>query len=88
MAAGGDPWSVDAADGGLVAIQGPSWRMIVHWTARGAPLGEGIYPGGQSENPASPWYANQIADWRDGKYLPMPAAGAAAAGPIRWDLHP
>jgi penicillin amidase len=87
-AAGGDPWSVDAADGGLVAIQGPSWRMIVHWTARGAPLGEGIYPGGQSENPASPWYANQIADWRDGKYLPMPAAGAAAAGPIRWDLHP
>ena len=28
-AAGGDPWTVDAADGGLVATQGPSWRMIV-----------------------------------------------------------
>ncbi len=77
--AGGDPFTVDAADGGLTASQGPSWRMIVAWPAPGAPAAEGIYPGGQSENPASPWYANLIADWWDGKYLPMPRAGSAPA---------
>ena len=28
-ASGGDSWTVNAADGGLVSHQGPSWRMIV-----------------------------------------------------------
>jgi penicillin amidase len=87
-AAGGDPWTVDAAYGGMVAIAGPSWRMIVHWTRSGEAVGEGIYPGGQSENPASPWYDDQVADWWDGKYLPMPPAGGYATGPIRWELRP
>ncbi len=49
---------------------------------------EGVYPGGQSENPASPWYADQIADWWNGRYLPMPPATGYATGPIRWDLRP
>jgi penicillin amidase len=93
---GGDLWTPDAADGGLASSVGPSWRMIVHWTAPGAAAGEGIYPGGQSENPASPWYGNLIADWRAGRYLPMPparppaaaeAGGPARAGP-RWELRP
>jgi penicillin G amidase len=86
--AGGDPWTVDAADGGLVAAAGPSWRMIVHWTRSGKPVAEGIYPGGQSENPASPWYENLVTDWWDGKYLPMPSAGGQPSGPIRWELRP
>ncbi len=86
-AAGGDPWAVDAADGGLVARQGPSWRMIAAWTGPGAGTAEGIYPGGQSENPASPWYEDQVADWWNGRYLPMPPAGSAA-GVIRWTLRP
>jgi penicillin amidase len=86
-AAGGDPWTVDAADGGLVARQGPSWRMIVHWTGPGAGTGQGIYPGGQSENPASRWYEDQVADWWNGRYLPMPPAGSAP-GVIRWSLRP
>src|SRR5579875_3861699 len=30
--AGGDPWTVDAADGGLASTAGPSWRMIVRLT--------------------------------------------------------
>jgi penicillin G amidase len=87
---GGDPWTVDAADGGMVSSAGPSWRMIAHWTGSGAAVGEGIYPGGQSENPASPWYDNLMADWRAGRYLPMPVAGARAggAGTIRWELRP
>ena len=86
-AAGGDPWTVDAADGGLVARQGPSWRMIVAWTGPGAGTGQGIYPGGQSENPASPWYEDQVADWWNGRYLPMPPAGSSP-GVIRWTLRP
>jgi penicillin amidase len=48
---------------------------------------EGVYPGGQSENPASPWYADLIADWWNGRYLPMPAAGRAGGG-VRWWLEP
>jgi penicillin G amidase len=85
-ASGGDAWTVDAADGGLVSHSGPSWRMIVAWTGHGGATGEGVYPGGQSENPASPWYSDQVADWWNGRYLPMPPAGGYLAGPIVWTL--
>jgi penicillin G amidase len=86
--AGGDPWTVDAAEGGLVSKQGPSWRMIVVWAGPGQATGEGIYPGGQSENPASPWYENMVGDWWNGRYLALPPAGGYASGPIRWTLRP
>ncbi|MDH5644335.1 MAG: penicillin acylase family protein, partial [Gemmatimonadota bacterium] len=44
---------------------GASWRMVVE-------LGPEIkawatYPGGQSGNPASPWYANRIDQWAEGE---------------------
>jgi penicillin amidase len=84
----GDPWTVDAADGGLVSKQGPSWRMIVRWAGPGQAAGEGVYPGGQSENPASPWYENLVADWWDGRYRPLPPAGGYTSGAIRWTLRP
>jgi penicillin G amidase len=84
----GDRWTVDAADGGLVSHQGPSWRMIIRWTGRGRSTGEGVYPGGQSENPASPWYEDQVDDWWSGRYLPVPPATGFASGPIRWTLRP
>jgi penicillin G amidase len=87
--ASGDIWTVDAAEGGLTSDIGPSWRMITGWTKSGHPIAEAIYPGGQSEDPASPWYANLVADWWAGKYLPMPAA---APGPVNgtavWELRP
>ncbi len=113
-AAGGDPFSEDAADGGLDSSTGPSWRMIV---ALGAAAGTasvpgpggvkvtagsgmsragapgipeisafGVYPGGQSENPASPWYTNLVPLWWDGEYLPVPVPGASA-GQVQWSLH-
>ncbi|MFZ1703162.1 MAG: penicillin acylase family protein [Saprospiraceae bacterium] len=45
---------------------GPSWRMIVHQTN---PIeAYGVYPGGQSGNPFSPFYKNMIEDWIEGKY--------------------
>jgi penicillin G amidase len=88
-AAGGDLWTVDAAEGGMNSVIGPSWRMIVGWDEGGKPEAEAIYPGGQSENPASPWYSNLVADWWAGSYLRMPSAGGHAvairqpSGPAR-----
>lgn len=84
----GDAFTPDAADGDLTSSSGPSWRMIATLSVSGVSA-VGIYPGGQSENPASPWYANQIPLWWDGRYLPVPAAGSVAAGPgtARWRLN-
>jgi penicillin G amidase len=92
QAAGGDPWSVDAADGLPVSEAGPSWRMIVGWpgtSGRQPASAWSIYPGGQSENPASPWYDNLVADWWNGRYLRMPlAAPATVRGNRLWELEP
>jgi penicillin amidase len=93
ISASGDLWTVDAAEGGLDSEIGPSWRMIAAWPGGGRLVAEGIYPGGQSENPASPWYADLVGNWWAGKYLPMPAAGASPAlprpaGAISWELRP
>ena len=87
-ASGADAWTVNAADGGLVSHQGPSWRMIVAWAGPGTATGEGVYPGGQSENPASPWYEDQMEDWWDGRYLAMPPAAGYAAARVVWSLRP
>ena len=87
-ASGGDSWTVDAAYGYPVSRSGPSWRMIVQWTGRGRYSAEGIYPGGQSENPASPWYEDQVADWWNLRYLPMPSPAGTTPGVIRWMLQP
>jgi penicillin G amidase len=94
--AGGDPWTVNAAspvpargDGSPeppampAAAAGPSWRMIVRWSGRPGqrhPVATGIYPGGQSENPASPWYQDLIAGWSAGRYLAFPSARPAPTG--------
>ena len=64
-AAGGDPFTPDAADGGMTATSGPTWRMIVTLSPAGVSA-QGVYPGGQSENPASPWYDDQVPLWWDG----------------------
>ncbi|HTX27020.1 MAG TPA: penicillin acylase family protein [Streptosporangiaceae bacterium] len=84
-AAGGDPFTPDAADGGPVSSDGPSWRMIVTLSAAPGISAEGVYPGGQSENPASPWYDNLVPLWWDGAYLPVPAPGRPA-GALTWIL--
>jgi penicillin amidase len=48
---------------------GPSWRMIVE-------LGEevrafGVYPGGQSGNPGSPYYDTMVDQWAKGEYYEL-----------------
>jgi penicillin amidase len=34
--------------------------------------GWGVYPGGQSGNPVSPWYTDRVAAWVDGRLDPLP----------------
>jgi penicillin amidase len=45
---------------------GPSWRMVVHLTDEIEAYG--LYPGGQSGNPGSPYYDNFVNYWAEGKY--------------------
>jgi penicillin G amidase len=85
--AGGDDSTVNAAVGWLNSQLGPSARVVAGWPVAGQAIAEVSYPGGQSENPASPWYDNQTADWWAGDYLAMPSAAATAA-PIVWELLP
>ena len=75
------------AAGGYPSTEGPSWRMVVDW---GAKTFEAIYPGGQSENPASDWYTDRVDSWWAGRLNPMLTAGEAdAAGGIHtWSLQP
>jgi penicillin amidase len=87
--ASGDIWTVDASEGGMTSDIGPSWRMVAGWSRSGQPIAEAIYPGGQSEDPASPWYANLIGDWWAGRYVPMPAAAPGqVTGRAVWELRP
>jgi penicillin amidase len=69
------------------STHGPSWRMVVDW---GANTFQAIYPGGQSENPASSWYTNRAATWFDGRLVPMLTADQAAtsSGAKAWSLRP
>ena len=46
---------------------GPSWRMIVELSRDGTKAW-GIYPGGQSGNPGSPYYDNFVRKWEKGTY--------------------
>lgn len=59
---GGHQNSVNATS----VTHGPSWRMVVQldpdW-----PKAYGLYPGGQSGNPASPLYDNMIDKWAKGE---------------------
>ncbi|MTI30943.1 penicillin acylase family protein [Xanthovirga aplysinae] len=71
-----EPLSVYTRSGGGKHIvnatqghRGPSWRMIVKF---GEELKAwGVYPGGQSGNPGSPFYANLVDKWSQGEYYPL-----------------
>jgi len=82
----GDGNTVLAA-GGFPSTHGPSWRMVVDW---GTHTFSGIYPGGQSENPASAWYENKVDTWWSGLYAPMLSADQAASSPgaATWTMRP
>jgi penicillin amidase len=62
MVSDGDRTTVNAMDFGN---HGPSWRMIVALGRN--PKGYGIFPGGQSGNPGSHYYANFVGKWQKGE---------------------
>ncbi len=49
----------------LSETNGPSWRMVIELGK--TPKGHGVFPGGQSGNPGSPYYDNMIDTWAQGK---------------------
>ena len=62
---GGSSHTINA----IKSTHGPSWRMIVHLTANTEAYG--VYPGGQSGNPGSPYYQNFIDTWAKEKYYTL-----------------
>jgi penicillin amidase len=48
---------------------GPSWKMVV--SLGETPIAYGILPGGQSGNPGSKYYDNQLTTWEEGKLNPL-----------------
>jgi penicillin G amidase len=66
---------------------GPSWRMVVEM---GAHIdANGVYPGGQSGNPGSKYYADFLNHWIEGKYyklLFLPNADNASDPAIKYTI--
>jgi penicillin amidase len=71
----------------MVSDFGPTWRMVINWTGPAEADSVAVYPGGQSDNPASAWYANLVPLWWDGRYLPL-ASAAGYRGGVTWTLRP
>ncbi len=64
---------------------GPSWRMVVQMGKEIEAYG--VYPGGQSGNPGSKYYADFLQHWADGKYyrlLFLPDGEKQDDKKIRW----
>ncbi|HXG44115.1 MAG TPA: penicillin acylase family protein [Gemmatimonadales bacterium] len=83
----GGPGTLNPSSGG--GGFGSSWRMVVEL---GPELRAwGIYPGGQSGNPASPRYLDRLSRWEAGALdaLRFPRAPAEVSGPAaRLSLEP
>ena len=54
---------------GSEKVTGPSWRMIVEMGPEIKAYG--VFPGGQSGNPGSPFYDNMLDEWEEGKYFEL-----------------
>ena len=67
---------------------GPSWRMVVHLTDEIEAYG--LYPGGQSGNPGSPYYDTFVNYWAAGKYyrlLFLPKEKLVANERTKWHIQ-
>ena len=81
----GDDITLDPA-AGLEARAGPSWRMVV---TLGSPEDSTtVFPGGESGNPLSPHYADQLELWlrREVKTVAYPATAALPPGRLESTL--
>lgn len=66
VAIGGDADIVNANS----STHGASWRLIAHLTPEGIEA-YGIYAGGQSGNPGSPYYGQFVDKWAAGEYYEL-----------------
>jgi penicillin amidase len=65
-----------------IMTTGASWRFVMNW---GTGTATAILPGGDSEDPISPWYGNGVSLWLKGEELPLLEGTAAQkAATIRW----
>ncbi|MDI3269389.1 MAG: penicillin acylase family protein [Bacillota bacterium] len=69
-ALGISPYPADGG-GGVPNSDRASWRQVVEIPAGGGGWAMGIYPGGQSQDPASPYYKDQFPLWQVGRYGPL-----------------
>ncbi|RYE22925.1 MAG: penicillin acylase family protein [Sphingobacteriales bacterium] len=70
---------------------GPSWRMVVQMGKE--PEAYGVYPGGQSGNPGSKYYATFLNKWVKGEYyrlsfVPNGQSAKEAKLPFTWNIQP
>ncbi|HVU88838.1 MAG TPA: penicillin acylase family protein [Pirellulales bacterium] len=70
----GTSFTVNPGSGGGTVGGGASWRMIVDLADPARSVG--VYPGGQSEHPASPLYSDLMEPWAKGEYLSLHALGS------------
>ncbi len=79
----GDEFTLGPGANGGEVTGGASWRMVVDFSELGHSFG--MYPGGQSEDPTSPHYDDQMKPWAEGRYLPLyyyPSPQAFHAGQV------
>jgi penicillin amidase len=65
----GDEFTLGPGANGGDVTGGASWRMVIDLSNVGHSFG--MYPGGESEDPASPHYDDQMKPWAEGRYLPL-----------------
>jgi penicillin G amidase len=65
----GDEFTLCPGANGGEVTGGASWRMVVDFSNLGRSFG--VYPGGESEDPASPHYDDQVKPWTEGRYLAL-----------------
>jgi len=79
----GDEFTLGPGANGGEVTGGASWRMVVDFSDLGHSFG--MYPGGQSEDPTSPHYDDEMKPWAEGRYLPLyfyPSPQAFQAGQV------
>lgn len=91
MAVPGDGFTVCPGGEGGEVDGGASWRIVVELSNPVRSFG--VFPGGESDDPASPHYDDMVKPWAEGRYLPLyfyPSPREFQAGEIKsiLDLEP